>query len=152
MLSHSDMFDSLQTPGLQPSRLLCPCNFPGKNTGAVCHFLLHVIFPTQELSLRLVSLALTGRLFNTVPPGKPIYISYILYISYIVFYLYCWIWFANFKLILCLCLWGISFVVFCNIFTWLWYPRLLWLHKLVRKYFFFLLLFFKAYYIFLILW
>ena len=26
--------------GLQPTRLLCPQNFPGKNTGVVCHFLL----------------------------------------------------------------------------------------------------------------
>ena len=32
--------------GLQPSRLL-PWNFPGKNTGAGCHFLLQGIFLTQ---------------------------------------------------------------------------------------------------------
>ena len=36
-----------------------------------CHFLLQGIFPTQELSLCLTSLALTGRFFTTVPPGKP---------------------------------------------------------------------------------
>ena len=29
------------------SRLLCPWNFPGKNTGVGYHFLLWVIFPTQ---------------------------------------------------------------------------------------------------------
>ena len=28
-------------------RLLCPWNFPGKNTGVSCHFLLQGIFPTQ---------------------------------------------------------------------------------------------------------
>ena len=31
---------------LQPTRLLCPWDFPGKNTGVDCHFLLHRIFPT----------------------------------------------------------------------------------------------------------
>ena len=32
---------------MEPTRLLCPWNFPGKNTGVVCHFLLQGIFPTQ---------------------------------------------------------------------------------------------------------
>ena len=32
---------------LQPIRLLCSSNFPGKNTGVCCHFLLQGIFPTQ---------------------------------------------------------------------------------------------------------
>ena len=32
-VSHSVMFDSLRPPGLQPTRLLYPWNFPGKNTG-----------------------------------------------------------------------------------------------------------------------
>ena len=30
-------------------RLLCPWNFPYKNTGVGCHFLLQGIFPTQVL-------------------------------------------------------------------------------------------------------
>ena len=34
------------THGLQPTGLLCPWNFPGKNTGVGCHFLLQGIFPT----------------------------------------------------------------------------------------------------------
>ena len=33
--------------GLQPSRLLSQWNFPGKNTGAGCHFLLQGVFLTQ---------------------------------------------------------------------------------------------------------
>ena len=37
----------LQSHGLQPTRLLCPWDFPGKNTGLGCHFLLQEIFPTQ---------------------------------------------------------------------------------------------------------
>ena len=41
------MSDSLLPCGVQPTRLLCPWDFPGKNTGADCHFLLQGIFPTQ---------------------------------------------------------------------------------------------------------
>ena len=36
------------TPWTEPTRLLCPWVFPGKSTGVGCHFLLQVIFPTQE--------------------------------------------------------------------------------------------------------
>ena len=39
------------TPGLQPSRLLCPWDFPDENTGMGCHFLLQGIFPTQGSNL-----------------------------------------------------------------------------------------------------
>ena len=39
----------LQPHGLQPTRLLCPWDFSGKNTGMGCHFLLQGIFPTQRL-------------------------------------------------------------------------------------------------------
>ena len=42
------MPDSLRPHGLQPTRLLCPWDFPGKDTRVVCHFLLQGIFPTQE--------------------------------------------------------------------------------------------------------
>ena len=44
----------LQPHGLQPARLLCPWDFPGKNTGVGCHFLLQGIFPTQGSNLRLL--------------------------------------------------------------------------------------------------
>ena len=46
-VSHSVMSDSLQPQGLQPTRLLCPWNSPGKNTGVDCHSLLQRNFPTQ---------------------------------------------------------------------------------------------------------
>ena len=39
-----------------PVRLLCPWNFPGKYTGAGCHFLLQGIFPTQGSNLCLLHL------------------------------------------------------------------------------------------------
>ena len=40
--------------GLQPTRLPCPWNFLGKNTAAVCHFLLPGVFPTQGSNLSLL--------------------------------------------------------------------------------------------------
>ena len=33
-----------------PIRFLCPWDFPGKETGVVCHFLLQGIFLTQGLN------------------------------------------------------------------------------------------------------
>ena len=39
--------DSLWSHRLQPTRLPCPWNSPGKNTGVNCHFLLQGIFLTQ---------------------------------------------------------------------------------------------------------
>ena len=38
---------TLRPHGLQPTRLLCPWVFLGKNTRVGCHFLLQGIFPTQ---------------------------------------------------------------------------------------------------------
>ena len=43
---HSVVSDSLQLHGLQPTRLLCPWDSPGKNIGAGCHALLQGIFLT----------------------------------------------------------------------------------------------------------
>ena len=34
--------------------LLCPWNFPGKNTGVSCHFLLQRLFPIQRSNLQLL--------------------------------------------------------------------------------------------------
>ena len=39
--SRSVMSDSSRPHGLQPTRLLCPWDFPGKSTGVGCHCLLH---------------------------------------------------------------------------------------------------------------
>ena len=41
------MPDSLRPHGLQPTRLLCPWDSPGTNTGVGCHVLLQGIFLTQ---------------------------------------------------------------------------------------------------------
>ena len=40
--------------GLQPTRLLCPWDLPGKNTGLDCYFLPQGIFPTQRSNLSLL--------------------------------------------------------------------------------------------------
>ena len=40
--------------GLQPTRLLCPWDFPGRNTGVGCYFLLQGIVPSQTLNLCLL--------------------------------------------------------------------------------------------------
>ena len=45
---------------LQPSRILCPWDSPGKNTGVGCHALLQGIFPTQGLNPCLMFPALAG--------------------------------------------------------------------------------------------
>ena len=45
--SHSVMSDSLQLYLLEPTRLLCPWNSPGKNTGEGNHSLLQKISLTQ---------------------------------------------------------------------------------------------------------
>ena len=52
--SCSVISDSLETHGLEPTRLLCPRDFPGKNTGVGCHFLLQRIFLTQGLNPHLL--------------------------------------------------------------------------------------------------
>ena len=56
MLSCSVMSDSLQPYGLYPARLLCPWDFPGKNTGMGCYVLLQGIFPIQGLNPCLLQL------------------------------------------------------------------------------------------------
>ena len=53
-VSRSVVPESLWPHGLQPSRLLCPWDFPGKDTGVGCHFFLQGIFPIQGSNLGLL--------------------------------------------------------------------------------------------------
>ena len=56
----------------QPTRLLCPWDFPGKNTGVGSHALLQRIFPTLGLNSRLpLPPALQEDSLPTEPTGKP---------------------------------------------------------------------------------
>ena len=72
VLSRSVISDSLRSHGLQPSRLLCQWDSPGKCTGVGCHALLQGIFPTQGSNLCLFCLLhwQAGSL-PLVKPGKP---------------------------------------------------------------------------------
>ena len=71
-LSHVRLF---ATPWAVTHQALYPWDFPGKNTGAGCHFLFQEIFPTEKpnLSLLLASLALAG---GSLPLEPPEIISY----------------------------------------------------------------------------
>ena len=57
------MSDSLQPHGLQPTRLLCPWDSPGKNTGVGCHTLLWG--SSQPRNRTCISPASAGRFFFT---------------------------------------------------------------------------------------
>ena len=63
------MSNSFQSHGLWPTRLLCPWDSPGKNTGVGCHALLQGIFPTQGLNLRLS--CLLGWQAGSLPLAQP---------------------------------------------------------------------------------
>ena len=56
VLSCSVEFNSLWPHGLQPARLLCPWDSPGKNTAVGCHFLLQGIFSNQGSNPHLLHL------------------------------------------------------------------------------------------------
>ena len=54
MCACSVMSDFLWSYGMQPVRLLCPWDFPGRDTRVGCQFLLQRIFPTQGSSPHLL--------------------------------------------------------------------------------------------------
>ena len=74
----SSMPNSLQTHGLEPARLLCPWDSPGKNTGVGCHVLPQRFFPTQESNpgIEPRSLALQADSLLSEPLGKLMQQSY----------------------------------------------------------------------------
>ena len=65
-VSRSTLSNSLQPHGLQPVRLLCPRDPPGKNTGTGCHFLLQGNLPNPGIEpVSPAASALAGRFFTT---------------------------------------------------------------------------------------
>ena len=72
-LSLSVMSYSFQPHGLYPTRLLCPWDFPGKNPGVGCHFLLQGNFPIQRLNPFLQADSLPLRHLGS--PGDTIFRS-----------------------------------------------------------------------------
>ena len=67
--SYSVASDFLQPHELEPARLLSLSDFPGKNTGMGCRFLLQGIFLTQEWSMHFLLWQTDS--FTPEPPGKP---------------------------------------------------------------------------------
>ena len=64
------MSDSLWPHGLQPSKFLCPWEFPGNTTGVCSHFLLQGIFPTQGLNPSVLQVTcIADRFFTIEPPS-----------------------------------------------------------------------------------
>ena len=66
LLSHVQLFATLWTV---PARLLCPRDFPGKNTRMGCHFLLQGMFLTEGLTPHLLHQQAGSS--PAEPPGKP---------------------------------------------------------------------------------
>ena len=60
---------TLQLHGLEPTRLLCPWDSPGKNTGVGCHALLQGNLPDPRMEPW--SPALQADSLPAKPPGKP---------------------------------------------------------------------------------
>ena len=73
--SHTQLSDWTELTGLQPTRLLCPWDFPGRNAEVGSHFLLQGIFPTKWLNSHLLILLHYRWIFHMVrhqggPHGK----------------------------------------------------------------------------------
>ena len=72
VFSCSVMSGSLQPQGMQPTGLLCPWNFPGKNTASELPFPSLGHLPKPEIEPASPSShALAGGFLTTEPPGKP---------------------------------------------------------------------------------
>ena len=60
-----------------PARLLCPWDFPGKNTGVNCQAFPQGIFPAQGSNPCLMSPALAGGFFTTSTTWEALWGLYI---------------------------------------------------------------------------
>ena len=68
----SVMSDSLRFHGPQPARLLCPGNYPGKNTAVSCHFLLQRLEVKSESEVAQSCLTLSDPI-DRRPPGSSVH-------------------------------------------------------------------------------
>ena len=71
-VSYSVMFDSLRPHVLYPVRLLCPWDYPGKNTGVGCHFLLQCMRVKSESEVAQSCPTLSDPM-DCSPPGSSIH-------------------------------------------------------------------------------
>ena len=70
LFSHSVVVHSLRPHGLLPTRLLCPWDSPGMDTGVDCCSLLQGIILTQGSKLHLLHWQVGS--LSLGPPGKPL--------------------------------------------------------------------------------
>ena len=80
VLSCSVVSDSLRPCGLQPTRLFCPWDSPGKYTGVGCHFLPQGVFHTQGLNpyirdVRVLSYTYLHWQAGSLPLAPPVKVS-----------------------------------------------------------------------------
>ena len=66
------MSDSMRPHGLQPTRLLHPWDFPGKNTGVGCHFFLQCMKVETESEVAQSCPTLSDTV-DCSPPGSSIH-------------------------------------------------------------------------------
>ena len=66
------MSDSVQPHRQQPTRLLCPWDSPGKNTGVGCHFLLQCMKVKSESEVAQACPTLSDPM-DCSPPGSSIH-------------------------------------------------------------------------------
>ena len=71
--SLSVVSDSLRPHGLQPTRLLCPWDFPGKSNGVGCHCLLRIRTQSYSIRTHLNYLILTWPSAKILFPNKPVF-------------------------------------------------------------------------------
>jgi len=67
LLSHSVVSDSVRPHRRQPTRLLCPWDSPGKNTGVGCHFLLQCMTVKSESEVTQLCLTLSDPMDCSLP-------------------------------------------------------------------------------------
>ena len=67
LLSRFSVSDSVQPQRWQPTRLLCPWDSPGKNTGVGCHFLLQCMRVKSESEVAQSCLTLRDPMDCSLP-------------------------------------------------------------------------------------
>ena len=87
-VTHSVVSDSLQSHGLKATRLLCPWNSPGMNTGVGSHPLLQGDVPNP--GIKSGSPALKMDYLPSEPPGKSMLLTLQICFFVKIFTLSCW--------------------------------------------------------------
>ena len=67
LLSHFSCVQLCATPRRQPTRVPCPWDSPGKNTGVGCHFLLHCMKVKSESEFAQSCLTLSDPMDCSLP-------------------------------------------------------------------------------------